>query len=87
MLSLSLISFPLVMGACANTAENDPCFGFECSEDETCLVVDGEPTCSPIGGAGDGDQGAGQGELCDTNEDCMTPLICTEGVDAIPRCT
>lgn len=86
-LFIFILACPFAMGACANTAENDPCFDFECSEGETCLIVDGEPTCSPIGDSGDGDQGAGEGALCDTNEDCMTPLICTEDVDGIPRCS
>lgn len=78
---IAILAMPLGFIQCGGTL--DPCVDFDCPDGEICVDVDGDAVCQvPSNGGGT----AGEGEACDTTEDCMTGLVCTSGIDGIPTC-
>lgn len=79
------LAFVLFLG-CAVTPEENPCLEFECGEDETCLIVDGEPECRQAGTSGDGDGDGDTGDQCQSDEDCTPPLECLPDINGVNQC-
>lgn len=85
MKSAYILVFLFLLAGFAGCGETNPC-NLSCPLGQSCLIVGGNETCvddgDDNGNCGDG----GEGDSCDSDDDCQCDLSCRDADIGVPTC-